>query len=315
MAIEWVRDNIAAFGGDMSRLTLFGQSAGSASVDHYAYSYASDPVVSGLIMDSGAAGFGKRLPLNNAEAWYNVSDSLACGTNFTNKSAEILACLQQKDIKELFTAIGSNRFQPSVDGITGFGNYPELSRAGNFARLPILTGNNDFEAGSYIPVSALFGITEDYTHWVDLTNTEFSCPAGARANVSALHGLPVWRYRWFGNFPNTRLFTEPDSGAWHFSEIPFIFDTLPTGPGIPPDTEAEISIRQYVQGAWAAFAKCPQTGLTHYRGGWPQYSPFQPSLIRLAFNNVTGINIAISGTYDNACQTTFPIEQNACARH
>ncbi|KFZ08291.1 hypothetical protein V502_09444 [Pseudogymnoascus sp. VKM F-4520 (FW-2644)] len=307
LAIEWVRDNICAFGGNASRLTLFGQSAGSAAVDHYAYSYASDPIVSGFIMESGAAGFGKALPSNNAEAWYSVSNTLGCGTNITTSYHDILKCLQKKDVKELFAAIGSNSFNPSVDGITGFADYPALSKAGKFAQLPVLTGNNDFETGAYIPLFALNGVTQDHEFWVDYSNREFACPAGARANVSISHGLPIWRYRWFGNFPNTRLYTNPDSGAWHCSEIAFVWNTLPTGPGIPPDTEEEVSIRKYVQGAWGAFAKSPSTGLTKYRGGWPQYSPFEPSLIRLAYNNVTGTNVASSGIYDEACLTTYPI--------
>lgn len=288
-------------------MTLFGQSAGAASVDHYAYSYASDPIVSGFIMESGAAGFGKPLPSNNAESWYKVSDTLGCGTNVTSSSSEILSCLQKKDVKDLYAAVGSNSFGPSVDGITGFANYPALSKAGKFAQLPLLTGNNDFEAGAYIPIYALQGAIFPHQHWVDLTNSEFACPAGARANVSASHGLSIWRYRWFGNFPNIRLYTSPDSGAWHCSEIPFIWNTLPTGPGIPPDTEAEISIRKYIQGAWGAFAKSPADGLTKYGGGWPQYSPFEPTLIRLAYRNVTGTNVASSGIYDSPCLTTYPI--------
>jgi cholinesterase len=307
LAVEWVRDNIHMFGGDCSRLTLFGQSAGAASVDHYAYTYASDPIVSGFIMESGAAGFGKPLPSNNGESWYNTSATLGCGTNLTTSSSEILSCLQQKDVKDLYAAIGSNSFGPSVDGITVFADYPALSRAGKFAKLPLLTGNNDFEAGAYIPIYALYGATLDHEYWEDFSNTEFACPAGARANVSTSHGLPIWRYRWFGNFPNTRLYTNPDSGAWHCSEIPFIWDTLPTGAGIPPDTQEEISIRNYVQGAWAAFAKSPTDGLAKYRGGWPQYSPFEPTLIRLAYDNVTGTNVAMSGTYDKVCLTNYPI--------
>lgn len=307
MAVEWVRDNIRAFGGNVSRLTLFGQSAGSASVDHYAYSYASDPIVSGFIMESGAAGFGEALPSNNAEAWYNVTGTLGCGTNITTSYGDILKCLQKKDVKELFAAIGTNSFEPSVDGITGFADYPALSKAGKFAQLPVLTGNNDFEAGSYIPLYALNGVAHDYQYWVDYSKREFSCPAGARANVSVEHGLPIWRYRWFGNFPNTRLYTNPDSGAWHCSEIAFIWNTLPTGPGIPADTKEEVSIRNYIQGAWAAFAKSPSTGLLKYRGGWPQYSPYNPSLIRLAYDNVTGTNVASPKSYDEGCLTTYPI--------
>ncbi|TAQ88146.1 hypothetical protein B7494_g3552 [Chlorociboria aeruginascens] len=307
MAVEWVRDNIPAFGGDTSRMILFGQSAGAASVDHYTYSWPSDPIVSGFLMESGAAGFGEPLPLDNGEGWYSASASLGCGTNITSDSSAILSCLQSKNVWEVLGAMGSFIFGPSVDNITGFSDYPARSETGQFAQLPIVTGNNDFEAGIYILVDALNNETNDYTYWEGLTNTTFACPAGARANVSASHGLPTWRYRWFGNFPNTRLFTTPDSGAYHCSEIPFVWDTLPTGAGIPADTEAEVSIRAYIQGAWAAFAKDAECGLETYGGGWPQYSPFEPTLIRLAYDNVTGTNLALPDTYDATCLTTYPI--------
>ncbi len=309
MAVEWVRDNIASFGGDTSKLILFGQSAGSASVDHYGYSWPTDPIVSGFIMESGAAGFGDALPPNHATGWYNVSSTLGCGTALSNSSA-LLSCLQSKDVWTLLYAVGSYTFEPSVDGITAFDDYPALSREGKFAQLPILTGSNDFEAGIYIPIDALYGSVRSYEQYQTLTNKTFACPAGARANVSASHGLPTWRYRWFGNFPNTRLMTEPDSGAYHCSEIPFIWNTLPTGPGIPENTKAEIAIQKYIQGAWAAFAENPKTGLKHYKGGWPQYSPFNPTLIRLAYNNVTGPNVALPEIYDSTCVTTYPIAED-----
>ncbi|KAG9684842.1 cholinesterase, partial [Aureobasidium melanogenum] len=52
MAVEWVRDNIAGFGGDPHRITLFGQSAGGAATDFYAYAWKEDPIVAGLVSHS-----------------------------------------------------------------------------------------------------------------------------------------------------------------------------------------------------------------------------------------------------------------------
>lgn len=53
-AIEWVRDNIAAFGGDPTRMALWGQSAGSVATDMYPYSSYEDPIVQGIISSSGS---------------------------------------------------------------------------------------------------------------------------------------------------------------------------------------------------------------------------------------------------------------------
>ena len=53
LAVEWVQQNIEGFGGDPSRITIFGQSAGGASVDYYSFAYTKDPIVNGLIEESG----------------------------------------------------------------------------------------------------------------------------------------------------------------------------------------------------------------------------------------------------------------------
>lgn len=51
MVVEWVRDNILAFGGDVDQMVLWGQSAGAASVGMYGYTYPDDLIVKGLISD------------------------------------------------------------------------------------------------------------------------------------------------------------------------------------------------------------------------------------------------------------------------
>jgi hypothetical protein len=88
-----------------------------------------------------------------------------------------------------------------------------------------------------------------------------------------------------------------DSGAYHVSEIPMLFNTAPNSP-IPATTE-QIAIGKYMRGAWAAFAKNPTSGLTAY--GWPRYDPAHDTLIRIAYNNLTGTNVINPKRYDADC--------------
>lgn len=130
--------------------------------------------------------------------------------------------------------------------------------------------------------------------WDDFNLQEFTCPAGIRANASLAAKNPTWRYRYFGVFPDLAISSE--AGTWHSAELPILFDTMPPIPG--PTTE-EISIANYMRGAWGAFAKDPKEGLSKY--GWPTYNTSQDTLIRLAYENVTGANLINPYRYDADC--------------
>jgi cholinesterase len=102
--VEWVRDNIAAFGGDPSRITLFGESAGGISVDLYSYAWTEDPIVHGFIAMSGTAllRVASVVP-GNFSAWYSVSRRLGCGGEEIGEST--LACMQKQKSEDILGLI------------------------------------------------------------------------------------------------------------------------------------------------------------------------------------------------------------------
>jgi cholinesterase len=304
LAVEWVRDNIANFGGDPSRITLFGQSSGGAGVDFYSYAWDSDPIAAGFIAESGTA-FSWGLPhaaADSAKIWFNVTATVGCGDDSSN-ATEVLACMQTKDadlILSSIPAVAANDVQtrilgyfgPTVDDTVIFSNYSERTPA----NVPLLIGNNNYEGGLFRTEFALTNTTYPDAFWDAFNLQEFTCPAGIRANASVAAKNPTWRYRYLGVFPDMEISSE--GGTWHTAEVPMIFDTLPSSPG---PTAAEISIANYMRGAWAAFAKDPANGLSTYEDGWPTYDPSAATLIRLAFNNVTGANVALPSLYDELC--------------
>ena len=144
LAVEWVRDNIAAFGGCSSKIVIFGQSSGSVAVDYWSYAYPKDPIVSGLISHSGNV---FSFPVNSRQLaeknWYNVSSSLGCGD-----TGDALSCMRKQDFHDIKAAAlkvkpppntsvarSQPAFQPTPDEITVFKDYGPLSSNGEFARL------------------------------------------------------------------------------------------------------------------------------------------------------------------------------------
>jgi cholinesterase len=300
LAIEWVRDNIENFGGDKSRITIFGQSAGGVSVDLYSYAYNSDPIAAGFIPESGTV-FSWGLPNSKATAaqgWYGTAQNLGCGNSSSN-SAALLACMRSKNSTALLAAIpqasGINGilgvFGPTVDDTIVFSNYTGRTPA----KVPTLLGNTDYEAGLFRVQFGLANVTLPDRFWTAFDLQEFTCPAGIRANASLTAENPTWRYRYMGVWDNTAL--SPQSGAYHTAEIPVLFNTAPSN---PPATEEYIAVGDYMRGAWAAFAKDPVKGLTNY--GWPSYSVSSDSLIRLAYENKTGTNAVSPSLYDANCR-------------
>ncbi|KAI4252471.1 MAG: hypothetical protein L6R42_007953 [Xanthoria sp. 1 TBL-2021] len=313
--VEWVRDNIAGFGGDPSRIVIFGQSAGGSAVDYYSFAWKADPIVSGLISHSGTSlSFNPNTVEYAQSIWYNVSQKVGCGGP-NDDAAAVLACVRAANVTTVLAAaakapalptiaLAQATFHPTIDNVTVFGNYEELSASGAFAKIPYLVGNTDFEAGWYklSAYGAKINLTE--AQWDLFNQRAFTCPSGFSAKSRLSVNVPTWRYRYHGDWENLRLYNGTarlgprGSGAYHGSDIEMVFGTGQDVSGLR-NTAAENATSRYMMGAWAAFARDTKMGLNEY--GWPAYNETGNTLVRLGYNNSATPSFVAPSTYDGDC--------------
>ncbi|KAE8422706.1 Alpha/Beta hydrolase protein [Aspergillus pseudocaelatus] len=288
LAVEWVHRNIGQFGGDPSRIMLFGQSAGAASTDLFTYAYPNNPIVHGVIMQSGAAS----IIMNEDKThqnWKNLTQALGCST---------LQCMQGKPWADILEEVssGSYSFSPVPDNVTAFADYEARARQGGLARLPTLIGGANREASAYMNLSSK-SINETLVYTA--TQNTFNCPIVETVGNRLEQDIPTWRYLYHGNWSS--LSPTPWLGAYHSSDVPIIFGTYNNTPVQPPSSPAEVTASKYIQGAWVAFAKDPWNGLNNY--GWPQFTSQNRSLVNLALDNRATATIGSAEKSKTGCRT------------
>ncbi len=292
-ALAWVKDNIGAFGGDPSRVMLFGESAGGVDVCMLLASPMATGLFSRAAIESGGCP-GTTLAVGEQRGSDYVA-TMGCET-----AADPIACLRAiapldlvKDLPPLFVngRFGS-AFGPVIDGQVLTQAPLDAFAAGAFNQVPLILGTNTDEASLIVPPTgttpATWAASLDASFNAPLlatalalyppgaTNAEaraarvaftsdaqFICPARTIARTIAAHATtPVWRYE-FRHGVNA-------NGAFHGIEVFFAFNTLEQSSYGPAMTDDDRAVSATMLGYWTRLAKAADPD----GGGapaWPRY--------------------------------------------
>ncbi|KAJ6446227.1 prefoldin subunit 2 [Purpureocillium lavendulum] len=166
LALQWVRENIQAFGGSPAKVTVFGESSGAESIaaQVLAYKGRDDGLFRGAIAQSGFGGLLRRYPggFNDTGLMQATYDRLVGNTSCARLvgTAQSLDCLRDVPFAEINHALNVSKVGPWPPILDGdfFMDFPANQLAeGDFRRVPVLIGTNSDEGTALGNPTAIAG--------------------------------------------------------------------------------------------------------------------------------------------------------------
>jgi para-nitrobenzyl esterase len=277
--LKWIQKNISSFGGDPTKVTIFGESAGGIAVSMLCTSPLAKGLFHGAISQSGGSFGPPRVTTFPGENLKLLKDAEASGIVFAQKAGvSSIAALRKMDADKLPMGFGMGNAWPIIDGHVIPDDQYKLYEAGNYNDTPILIGYNSDEGLSFTrtkdPGDFIASVKLRYGKFADdllkaYPVGENAIPKTARdlardaafgwhtwswARLQAKAGKSKVYYYYFDQHPDyPEDSPQGGNGSPHGQEVAYVFQHLDKSN--PETTSNDFTISDAMGTYWTNFAK------------------------------------------------------------